>query len=126
MEAGMHVAEIWRYPVKSMAGEMLDEIEVGGNGIPGDRIGHAGTARGRVLTARTHPGLLSFHATLGADGVPRVDGRSWDDAGIARLVHERVAPTVQLVADETGRFDVLPLLVATDGAIAALGVDHRR
>jgi hypothetical protein len=25
-----------------------------------------------------------------------------------------------------GRFDVLPLLIATDGALAALGVDHRR
>ena len=122
----MHVAELWRYPVKSMAGELLDEVEIGVDGIPGDRMVHAEAGRGRVLTARTHPGLLSFHATLDANGVPLVDGRRWDDPEIARLVHERVAPTVSLVADDIGRFDVLPLLVATDGAIAALGVDHRR
>ena len=34
----MFVAEIWRYPVKSMAGEALDEAEVGPSGIPGDRV----------------------------------------------------------------------------------------
>jgi uncharacterized protein YcbX len=34
---------------------------------------------------------------------------------------------VRLVRDEgPDRFDVLPLLVATDGAIAALGLDRRR
>jgi len=31
------VKEIWRYPVKSMAGGQLDECEVGERGIPGDR-----------------------------------------------------------------------------------------
>jgi uncharacterized protein YcbX len=31
------VKEIWRYPVKSMAGGQLDECNVGERGIPGDR-----------------------------------------------------------------------------------------
>ena len=31
------VREIWRYPVKSMAGELLDGCVVGPRGIPGDR-----------------------------------------------------------------------------------------
>jgi uncharacterized protein len=31
------VQQIWRYPVKSMAGEKLDECAVEGSGIPGDR-----------------------------------------------------------------------------------------
>jgi len=31
------VQQIWRYPVKSMAGEKLSETEVGALGIPGDR-----------------------------------------------------------------------------------------
>jgi uncharacterized protein YcbX len=31
------LAEIWRYPVKSMAGQMLVETELGPAGVPGDR-----------------------------------------------------------------------------------------
>ena len=31
------VREIWRYPVKSMAGEILESCEVGAAGIVGDR-----------------------------------------------------------------------------------------
>ena len=34
----MHLAEIWRYPVKSMAGESLDEAELTTSGVEGDRI----------------------------------------------------------------------------------------
>ena len=31
------IREIWRYPVKSMAGQRLDRCTVGPAGIPGDR-----------------------------------------------------------------------------------------
>ena len=31
------VKQIWRYPVKSMGGELLESAEVGIGGIPGDR-----------------------------------------------------------------------------------------
>jgi uncharacterized protein YcbX len=38
-----------------------------------------------------------------------------------------VGPGARLVADEgQGRFDILPLLIATDGAIEAFGYDGRR
>ncbi len=33
----MEVVEIWRYPVKSMLGEQLDQANVGPGGIQGDR-----------------------------------------------------------------------------------------
>ena len=33
----LHVAELWRYPVKSMAGERLVTAELRLDGIPGDR-----------------------------------------------------------------------------------------
>ncbi|MGH7287982.1 MAG: MOSC N-terminal beta barrel domain-containing protein, partial [Myxococcota bacterium] len=36
MSAG-HIAEIWRYPVKSMGGERIAQTGVGANGVPGDR-----------------------------------------------------------------------------------------
>jgi len=34
----MRVAELWRYPVKSLAGERLTEAEVRRDGIVGDRL----------------------------------------------------------------------------------------
>lgn len=123
----MRVGEIWRYPVKSMGGERLDETEVGVDGVPGDRVVQARDGRGRRLTARTHWPLLGFHATLDPSGVPLIDGRPWDDPATAAAVRKAVGESATLVRDESrDRFDVLPLLVATDGAITALGVDRRR
>ena len=34
----MRVAELWRYPVKSLAGEQLDAVDILLDGIPGDRV----------------------------------------------------------------------------------------
>jgi uncharacterized protein len=34
----VQVAELWRYPVKSMGGELLEEARVGEDGIAGDRV----------------------------------------------------------------------------------------
>ncbi len=123
----MKLAEIWRYPVKSMGGEPLEEAELGEEGVPGDRIVHVRDARGRVVTSRSRPRLLLHRATLGADGETRVDGRPWDEATVARDVEEAAGPGTHLVRDEgMDRFDVLPLLVATDGAVGFLGYDRRR
>jgi uncharacterized protein YcbX len=108
--------EIWRYPVKSMAGERLKEVEVFLDGLRGDRVVQVHDARGRLVTARSHPELLGRRATLGANGEPLVDGRRWREVALDGLTLVR-GPE---------RFDILPLLVATDGAIAAFGHDGRR
>jgi uncharacterized protein YcbX len=123
----VRVSELWRYPVKSMGGEQLVEAELGPEGIPGDRLVHVEDQRGRVVTSRSKPRLLLHHATLGPDGAPRVDGRHWTAADVAKDVERAAGADARLVRDEgLGRFDVLPLLVATDGAIASLGYDRRR
>jgi uncharacterized protein YcbX len=123
----VQLAEIWRYPVKSMGGERLDQVEIGEEGIPGDRLIHLEDERGRVVTSRSRPRLLLHRATLGPDGEARVDGRAWDDASVGRDVEESAGPGSRLVRDEgLERFDVLPLLVATDGAVSFLGYDRRR
>lgn len=123
----MWVAEIWRYPVKSMAGERLASVEVRPDGLAGDRVVHVHDDRGRVLTSRSKPGLLAFRATLGSDGEPLVDGAPWDDASIAERVRAAAGATATLSRYEgVDRFDILPLLVATDGALAAFGHDMRR
>jgi MOSC domain-containing protein len=123
----MKVTEIWRYPVKTMAGEKLQRARMGPLGIEGDRIVHVENAQGRVITSRSHPRFLSHKGTLGADGAPRVDGRPWNSPEVAAEVVDIAGPGAKLVRyDGAERFDVLPLLVATDGAIAAFGHDHRR
>jgi uncharacterized protein YcbX len=123
----MRLSEIWRYPVKSMGGEQLEETEIGDDGIPGDRVVHVEDERGRVVTSRSRPQLLLHRATLGEDGEPRVDGRAWRDPGVATAVAKAGGPGARLVrGDGPDRFDVLPLLVATDGAVASLGYDRRR
>ena len=124
----MHVAEIWRYPVKSMAGELCKETSVLASGIPGDRIIQIDDGHGRVVTARTHPGLLGHRATLDAAGEPLVDGRPWTHPAVLAAVRRIAGPDARLVRDDDpdARFDVLPLLVATDGSVASFGRDRRR
>jgi len=122
----MVVGEIWRYPVKSMGGEQLEVTMLTPDGVPGDRVVHARDDR-QVLTARSHPSLLGFRASLGPDGEPLVDGDPWSSETIAARVRQAVGEKARLARfDGPERFDVLPLLVATDGAIAALGMDRRR
>jgi uncharacterized protein len=122
----MFVKEIWRYPVKSMAGEHVAQAEVGELGIAGDRtvLVHVG---GRVVTSRTHHRLLGLKGTLDSNGVPQVSGHSWNSPEAFELVKEAAGPDAELVHYEgRERFDVLPLLVATDGAINHMGFDGRR
>jgi len=122
----MWIAELWRYPVKSMAGERLETAEVTLDGIAGDR-GALVVRENRLITARTHPRLLRHHATTGPDGEPLVDGLPWSSAEVGEWITADAGAGARLTRyDGPERFDVLPLLVATDGAIAALGEDGRR
>jgi len=109
-----------------MAGERLHQAAVSATGIDGDRIVQVCRGNGRVATARTCPRLLGHHATL-TDAV-RVDGRLWSDPSVLADIRAIVDPEARLELDEDPevRFDILPLLVATDAAIAAFGRDRRR
>jgi uncharacterized protein len=78
-----------------------------------------------VITPRSHPRFLGHRGTLGPDGEPLVDGRPWNSPAVAAEVVDIVGPGAKLVRDDgVERFDVLPLLVATDGAIASFGHDR--
>ena len=123
----MWISELWRYPVKSMAGERLQEAILRVAGIPGDRALYVIDGRGRILSARTKPNLLKHRATLDDDGDVLVDGRPWRSPEVAADVRAAAGPDSRLVpATGPERFDILPLLVATDGAIRAFGHDGRR
>ena len=116
----MLVAELWRYPVKSLAGERLESVDVREDGFPGDRAYRVVDGDGKQVTARTKPGLLALAGTdLEASRAALADAVGPD----ARI--EAASPDRS--ADGGGHFfDESPLLVATDGAIAALGYDGRR
>ena len=121
-----YVKELWRYPVKSLRGEPLDAAEIALDGIHGDRLVHVQHPRG-LITARTHPRLLGLGARLRGDGVALVEGRPWWDPQVSDVIQAAAGPDAELVPyDGPERFDILPLLVATDGAIAAFGRDRRR
>jgi uncharacterized protein YcbX len=126
MSAGLFVAGLWRYPVKTLAGEALEAVELTPSGVPGDRIVHVRGPEG-VRTSRRHHHLLGLHGSLGADGEPRIDGHDWRSPEALALVRAAAGDDAELVAfDGLERFDILPLLVATDGAVREFGRDVRR
>jgi uncharacterized protein YcbX len=110
-----------------MAGESLENAELRESGIVGDRIVQVRNAAGRIMTARTRPLLLRYNAKLGSDNQVLVDGRPWTAEDVARDVEAAAGAGTRLVqSDAEDRFDILPLLVTTDGMLAAVGHDHRR
>ncbi|HWG49556.1 MAG TPA: MOSC N-terminal beta barrel domain-containing protein [Candidatus Acidoferrales bacterium] len=123
----MHVAELWRYPVKSLKGEQLKETKIAESGIPGDREIVVLNSAGRVLTSRSRPKLLGLRGQLSEHGAPTINGFRWDSAEAGELVNAAVGEPAELVRVPQPRgFDVLPLLIATDGAVEFLKIDRRR
>lgn len=93
----MRVAELWRYPVKSLQGEQLDAATVIEGGIVGDRAyALFDLDTGFGLTARRVPELLFASARfVDADRRPEItlpDGTvASDDGALSRWLGRRVA-----------------------------------
>ena len=122
----MTIAGLWRYPVKSLAGEPIAMATLTPLGIPGDRIIQVHGPEG-LRTSRRHYKLLGLRGTLDASGGALINGHAWDSAEALALVRRAAGDDSELVAyDGAERFDVLPLLVATDGAVKEFGRDIRR
>jgi uncharacterized protein YcbX len=122
----MRVAELWRYPVKSMGGDRLERAEVLGDGFAGDRLLRLEDERG-LLTARRKQRLVGVGTGLDDRGEPLVEGQPWDSEAVAERVREVAGAEARLVRTDRGkRFDAAPVLVCTDGALAAHGADRRR
>ena len=121
----MTLTAIWRYPIKSMRREPLQAVALSEEGVFGDRTVQVFNRR-RLVTARTHPALLSHQGALGEDGEPTVDGHAWTSPEARAIITAVVGEGAEFRRDAGHRFDVLPLLVATDGALAAFGRDTRR
>ncbi len=123
----MFVKEIWRYPVKSMAGERLPSAALTENGIDGDRNVLVLGANRRMVTARTHHKLLGLRGGIAENGETTINGLHWKSPEALELVRDTLGEAVSLTHyDGPERFDILPLLLATDGAIAHMKLDGRR
>jgi hypothetical protein len=133
------VAEVWRYPVKSMAGERLDSCEVAGTGLVGDRrwalIDGSPNRAGKPLTIRQEDRLLRYRARL-AGGRVEVVAPSGEVSGIdGRLVARLTAETSRPITVrelEGANFDDSPVLIVNLATVSVFGleagmqVDHRR
>jgi uncharacterized protein YcbX len=134
------VESLWRWPVKSMAGERVDAMRVDGRGPGGDRT-HAVTylhkGERKPLTAREAPRLLAWKAAypFGVNGdldpadppfavVTAPDGRSyrWGDPRLRGALESDLGREVDLRRDLEGIHD-LPrsMLVTVDATLRALG-----
>jgi uncharacterized protein len=147
------LAGIARFPVKSMAGEELNQVHIEAYGVHGDRT-HAFIEEGiegweRYLTARELPKLLSYHAAFGANGIsdeagyPSVqvtapDGRllSWNEQLLEEIQLQTKRPITLLRCQPTGgslmAVDTGRILIITDRTLRKLEnllghpVDRRR
>ncbi|MDQ3759284.1 MAG: MOSC domain-containing protein [Actinomycetota bacterium] len=121
----MRVAQIWRYSVKSLRGERLERIDILADGLRGDRSTQVIDDKGARMTGRTAKRLLGLQAGFTGGGEPTIDGHSWESDEALGLVRDAAGPGASLAP--LGRhFDDRPILITTDGAIDALGVDLRR
>ncbi len=122
----MNVAALWRYPIKTLAGEPITTAMLTRTGIPGDRIVQVRGPEG-VRTSRRHHNLLGLHGSLDQSGTPFINDEPWDSPRALELVRAVAGNDAWLEANAgLDRFDILPLLVATDGAVQAFGRDVRR
>jgi uncharacterized protein YcbX len=134
----MGVLSIWRYPVKAMLGERLDDVEVGPAGLAGDRAlvvvdAETGTA---IASKRgpTDPALRACRAELRPEGALRVtlpDGATVDGEAIGAALSELLGRPVRLAPfAEPGRaprlgapgahHDFAPVHLLTTGTLARL------
>lgn len=112
----MIVRRLWRFPVKSVGGERVDEIEVSELGLANDRgwaIFEAGTDKG--LTARREPRLFFAAANATSQGgvvLTLPDGEQTADDGV---LSRWLGYDVELrKAGETGGTYEVPLDFETD------------
>jgi uncharacterized protein len=106
--------------------EQRRSVAITHTGIIGDRIVHVRGPEG-VRTSRRHHQLMGLHGSLDSEESPLINGHSWRSSEALQLVRSAAGHDAELhFYSGIERFDVLPLLVATDGAVAEFGRDIRR
>ena len=126
------IAALWRYPVKSMAAEELDGLEVSWHGLAGDRR-WAFIRDGQVrsgfpwLTIRERPELAHYRPRFAEPDRPnaspvlvRTPGGGEFDVADPALAAE-LGPGVRVIKQDRGVFDTMPLSLLSTQTVAGLG-----
>jgi uncharacterized protein YcbX len=126
------VAALWRYPVKSMAGESLEAVDVSWAGLAGDRrwafvrpgMTHSGFP---WLTIRERPEMWHYRPTFTEPDRPEhsptvvhtPSGETFDVADPALAAE--LGAGVGVIRHDGGVFDTMPLALLSTQTVAALG-----
>lgn len=127
-----HLTQVWRYPVKSMAGESLAAAELDWHGVAGDRrwafVRPDRASSGFPwLTVREVPAMARHDARLleperpdgSAVEVTTPDGERLDVADPALAA--RLGEGLRVMKQARGVFDEMPLSLLTTQALGSLG-----
>ena len=136
---GGRVLELWRWPVKSMAGERLRATRMDERGVGGDRshaVLHEHKGEWKPLTAREAPRLLAWRAHYpGAEDAavrpedpphaevtgPHERSWRWTDPALSAALSDDLGRAVELRRDVAGIQDLeRTVLVTTEATRAAL------
>lgn len=125
------VVGLWRYPVKSMAGEALDDVEVSWHGLAGDRR-WAFVREGQVqsgfpwLTGRRRADMLRYQPSFvdperPDTSVTVVRAPSGQVVDVTDpLLGAELGSGARVLRQDRGVFDVMPLSLLTTGSVAAV------
>jgi uncharacterized protein len=133
-----HVAQLNRYPVKSMAGERLMLAEVDWQGIEGDRqyafVRSANGTRFPWLTAREVPAMVLHKASFADPGNPKrsavlvetPDGSvcSLHDPLLRAHLETAAGEPAHLIQVARGLYDSMPISIQTSGGHARVEAAH--
>ncbi|HSS60601.1 MAG TPA: MOSC N-terminal beta barrel domain-containing protein [Candidatus Limnocylindrales bacterium] len=133
------VVEIWRYPVKSMAGERLESCAVTDAGLEGDRrwafIDQSPNRLGKWFNIKQHSPLMTYRARLveGELDLVAPDGSSVAlDGDLVRRFEAESARPIQLRELPGANFDDSHVLIVNLASVESFGLevgmplDHRR
>jgi len=126
------VVGLWRYPVKSMAGEALASADVGWHGVEGDRrwaFVREGMVRSGFpwLTIRENPRMWSYQPRLADPGRPNASVTLVRTPSGAELdvtdpaLAEELGHGARVLRQDRGIFDTFPLSLITTQTIRAIG-----
>jgi uncharacterized protein len=130
MQAGI-VTGLWRYPVKSMAGQALDSVGISWAGLEGDRRWgfvrpDSGSSGFPWHTIREFPQMSSYAALLNEPGRPdrsrvfvQSPGGGQYEVTDARLAAE-LGTGLRVMRLDRGTFDAMPVSVISDSTVSTL------